>query len=136
MNTSRFAALLGLNSGKWRAACATLSPFSKPKVPRTSQRNWHSAGRSNPRKLSLTHGLGVWVWSGASPHGTVRRNLGQRSQLPAFFLTGINARRPTSIATKRSRACFAEPHNFHRRKDFGPPPTLLSSALSQLLECG
>src|SRR5712691_3446852 len=136
MHTSRFAALLGLNSGKGRAACATLSPFSRPKAPRTSQRIWHSAGRSNPRKLSLTRGLGVSVWSGASPHGTVRRNLGQRSQRPAFFLTDSNERRPTSIATKRSRAGFAERHNFRRRKDCGPPPTLLSSAFSQLLQCG
>jgi hypothetical protein len=102
-----------------------------PKVPRTSQKNWHSAGRFSPRKLSPTHGLGVWVWSGASPPGTVRRNLGRRSQLLAFSLTGINERRPTSIATKRSRTYFAEPHNFHRRKDCGLPPTLLSSAFSR-----
>jgi hypothetical protein len=57
--------------------------------------------RPNPRTLSLTRGLGVWVWSGVLPRGTVRRNREQRSRLPGFFLIGINGRRLTSIATKR-----------------------------------
>jgi hypothetical protein len=71
------------------------------------------------------------IWSGASPRGTVRWNRGQRSRFPAFFLIGINERRPTSIATKRSRVCFVDRRSFHRRKDCGLPPTPRSSAFSQ-----
>jgi hypothetical protein len=75
--------------------------FLRIKAPPTSRGSWRSAGRPNPRTLSPTRGPGVWVWSGVSPRGTVRRNREQRSRRPAFFLIGINERRLTSIATKR-----------------------------------
>jgi hypothetical protein len=44
---------------------------SLDQAPPTSRKSWRSAGRHYPWTLSLIRGPGVWVWSGASPRGTV-----------------------------------------------------------------
>ncbi len=64
--------------GTSKSVCGTLLRFSKPKAPPTSPGNWRFAGPPNPQRRNPPPGLGVWVWSGASPCGTVPSNRAPR----------------------------------------------------------